>query len=366
MLPNRCDLMRVLVVLTLAAAACSGVGDSRASGGSSTSEPIVVGQVEHFWSHELGEDRLLEIRLPDGYEESTESYPLLVVLDGRSRFRYVASLLDDLAPHFLPEMIVVGLPNTHRERDLDPVDTSLGEAGEGAIRFQRFLEKELVPYLDGRFRTVPIRVLEGHSLAGSFVLQVLFSPHSPFQAFVATSPSLRSQPRVVALRERMDQGAPYDGGERFVFLSVGGRELQGLRVGVEDLVEELERRGVVGWGWHVEFREYEGEGHVPILGLHEGLRVFFQGWFPFAAFEEQDWTRLVSHYDGLSARFGYHVRIPLAIGTTLADQILQAGDTLRALEAFRHLAEERPEEGSLKRRIEGVTARGSGERQVGR
>jgi predicted alpha/beta superfamily hydrolase len=354
---NRRDLTRVLAALSTVAAACTATRNSRVPQGASTPEPIVVGHVEHLWSQVLGEDRPLEIRLPGGYEEETETYPVLVVLDGGSSFSYLASLLDNLAPYHLPEMILVGLPNTHRERDLDPVDASVGEAGEGALRFQGFLEEELIPYLDRRYRTVPIRVLAGHSLAGSFVLQALFSPRSSFQAFVATSPSLQSQPRAIALRARMEQGTPYSGGERFVLLSAGSRETSGLLVAVRDLAEELERRGRGSWGWHVEFREYEGEGHVPVLGFYEGLRVFFEGWFPFEAFEEGDWTVLAKHYEELSARFGYHVRIPLAIGTTLANRILQTGDTLSALEGFRRLAEERPDEESLQRRIEELTAR---------
>ena len=59
---------------------------------------INVGHVESFASEILGETRELEIRLPAAFADGTESYPILIVLDGGAMFRYLVSILDMISP----------------------------------------------------------------------------------------------------------------------------------------------------------------------------------------------------------------------------------------------------------------------------
>src|SRR5581483_10032384 len=70
------------------------------------------------------------------------------------------------------EAVIVGIENTEdpdgRVRDLTPPGlsvsgSSLDEAGD---RFLDFVEQELLPALDARFRTTAPRVLVGHSSGG--------------------------------------------------------------------------------------------------------------------------------------------------------------------------------------------------------
>ena len=78
-------------------------------------ENIVIGKRTKMYSEILGEWRPLEIYLPDDYENSTDPYPVMVVLDGDWAFNYMVSLVDMISPNYLPRMIVVGLPNTDRQ-----------------------------------------------------------------------------------------------------------------------------------------------------------------------------------------------------------------------------------------------------------
>lgn len=89
---------------------------------------IIVGSRYSVQSEVLGEAHEYWVGLPDSYDLETESdtrYPLLLVLDGRSHFRYVVGMLSAMSAsrngtRRVPEMIVVGLASTNRERDFTP------------------------------------------------------------------------------------------------------------------------------------------------------------------------------------------------------------------------------------------------------
>ena len=69
----------------------------------------------------MGETRQLELRLPPHYDEGTDRYPVLVVLDGGSYFEYMVSLLEMMAPNHFPDMIVVGVAAYPEDDTLDLV-----------------------------------------------------------------------------------------------------------------------------------------------------------------------------------------------------------------------------------------------------
>jgi hypothetical protein len=68
----------------------------------------------------LNEWRTLEIYLPNGHDrELQRKYPLLVVLNAGDMFVYTVSLINMMAPHYFPKMVIIGIRNTDRIRDLD-------------------------------------------------------------------------------------------------------------------------------------------------------------------------------------------------------------------------------------------------------
>ena len=59
--------------------------------------------------------------LPDSYYDSTlkaTDYPVVYLLDGETNFNYFSTLMEKLAQGIpnVPEMIVIGIENTQRER----------------------------------------------------------------------------------------------------------------------------------------------------------------------------------------------------------------------------------------------------------
>jgi predicted alpha/beta superfamily hydrolase len=69
----------------------------------------------------LGEERTILVRVPAGYETNNHRYPVLYMTDGNAHIGHTSSTVEFLARNGrMAEMIVVGITNTDRTRDLSP------------------------------------------------------------------------------------------------------------------------------------------------------------------------------------------------------------------------------------------------------
>lgn len=160
---------------------------------------IIVGEHVEIFSKVLNEKRTLQIAKPAGYDNGTTAYPVILVLDGGMNFRFTADIARYLAANgLMPEVIVVGIPNTNRNRDFIPelpAKATVGSTPEGmrsgkADNFLKFLHEEAIPYIESSLRVLPYRVIVGHSLAGLFVIHNLLKDSGLFSGYMALSPSL--------------------------------------------------------------------------------------------------------------------------------------------------------------------------------
>lgn len=137
-------------------------------------EPIVVGQRFQLRSDSLDELRSYQVHRPSHYDISSARYPLLIVLDGEEQFQPVSATVDLLADAGkIPAMLVVGIPNTDRYRDMDSTVA-------GSSPFLAFITDELVPAIDRDYRTHPYRLLVGHSSAALFTLYAMMNAPEVF------------------------------------------------------------------------------------------------------------------------------------------------------------------------------------------
>lgn len=161
-----------VATLALACAAACGGEDPRPATGELTTEV--------FPSAVVGDDYLLRIRLPPGYDPgATPGYPLIIQLDptyaGLEEYAITVGLVSDHAGRGeWPEAIVVGVDYPEdpslRERDYRPPSPPDPDfAGEGADRFHRMLAEELIPALEAEYAIDPgRRLLLGHSNGGVY------------------------------------------------------------------------------------------------------------------------------------------------------------------------------------------------------
>lgn len=143
----------------------------------------------------LNEERDLRVSKPGDYDASKTAYPVLYVLDADANFRFTVEIVRYLESYkLIPGMLVVGIYNTNRTRDMtpSPIQASAPRfAGAGgADRFLKFLAEEAIPAVEKSFRTTSRRALVGHSLSGLLVIHALLRSPDLFASYIAISPSV--------------------------------------------------------------------------------------------------------------------------------------------------------------------------------
>ncbi|HKW12753.1 MAG TPA: alpha/beta hydrolase-fold protein [Gemmatimonadaceae bacterium] len=162
------------------------------------SEPVPAHDTFTVTSRALGEPRLVNVHVPRGLGAGVERFPVLYMPDGGldEDFPHVVNTVDSLAAlGSIRPVIVVGVPNTERRRDLTgptrvATDSAIAKHVGGSPAFRRFLRDELIPAVNARYRTTNERALVGESLAGLFVVETFLTEPSLFQHYIALDPSL--------------------------------------------------------------------------------------------------------------------------------------------------------------------------------
>ena len=133
-------------------------------------DPVTIGTYRKLHSKILNEDRLLLVNLPRGYDETTNSYPVLYILYGgqvEGYFSEAVHIVDRLSVGSkIPDLIIVGIKNVDRYRDNLPINRN-GEPG-GAENFVKFFTEELIPFVDQSYRTKDFRILLGPQAGATF------------------------------------------------------------------------------------------------------------------------------------------------------------------------------------------------------
>jgi hypothetical protein len=239
-------------------------------------------------SDALDETRHILVHLPDGYATSSRTYPLVVLLDGGDRRQHSAdvplysrsvAVLAALERDGLAPMILVGIENRNRVRDMTPVERpDIYVGGGGALAFLRFIETELVPFVDARWRVGPTRILYGESYGGLFVLDACARGRRVFTDYIAASPTVGVWPDGLAAALRQRMSADTSRATRDVdthstsslFIIYGERDaplVTGQMPAIARLIES-ERPAALRFGVEI----LPGAGHNPPESLERGLR----------------------------------------------------------------------------------------------
>jgi len=310
----------------------------------SDGDPIQLGHYRVFPSEILGEDRTLQLYLPRGYDEADIAYPVVYLFYSELLEVYFAQAVNELALlsiDRMPQVILVGVPNTQRYRDLLAWPQE-GRPDTGhADRFLRFLREELIPFVDSEYRTKPYRIMVGPQAAAVFGAYTLVEAPETFQAFLLNDPCRQDSDERSLCREVVELAATTQG--RGTYFSVSHEadderwedtHLEGLRDGLND-------RAVEGFRWRIA-RVPDWPLFLPPLQLREGLLDLFAD-YPFEAGDGAPaLTRIRAHYESLSLSYGFTLDPPNHILARSSDQLVERGDYDEALEVLSHLVELHP------------------------
>lgn len=177
------------------------IGNSQVKKQNETSKPFVLGIIEEINSKILSEKRILNIYLPEGYNQNdTIKYPVTYLLDGSADedFIHVVGLFQFNNFSWInrvPKSIVVGIANIDRKRDFT-YQTSIEQdkkryltCGKSA-NFISFIETELKPFIENKYKTNNSKTIIGQSLGGLLTTEILIKKPKLFNKYIIISPSL--------------------------------------------------------------------------------------------------------------------------------------------------------------------------------
>jgi predicted alpha/beta superfamily hydrolase len=321
-----CAIAILIITITIQAGAQSPTHDAR--------------RIDTLLSSDtLAEEVAISIYLPQGYNESSERYQCLYVLEDDLYHRAMTGLIDTKTRlGTLPELIVVGVSTSERWRDFTPTRAGVpgGETipvSGGAATHRKFIASELVPYIDKAYRTRPYRILCAHSLAGLYALDTMLSSPGLFAAFMVTSPSLWWDDEFMTDSAGTRLGSMPDLKAR-LFIATGNEDdtIQGP---VERFCALLDKQAPSGLTWTNTRVADSSHQEVPIRSFCKGLDFVYADWALPAEAMTAGIEAVDAHYALLSDRFGYKIPVPETVMNRLGYMALNAGNTDQAVTLFR-------------------------------
>ncbi len=245
-------------------------------------------EVLSIYSNYVKDDFKLSVAYPKAYDVR-KSYPIIFLLDANVFFGLFTDTIRLLqASKEVEDVIVVGVgyheKHEHlyiRNRDLAPSPYDMPEVAGHAKDFLRFLEKELMPYVENKWHVEKENyTLVGDSMGGLFALYCLFNKGSLFSKYIIGSPSMYWDEGLIFNYEA-EHFKRSQKIEARVFLSVGALEaiyepaFARMVGNVEDLVEIFKRRNYKGLS--LKHHIFENETHMSVIPatFSRGLREVF-------------------------------------------------------------------------------------------
>ena len=159
-------------------------------------DPIPTHVTLNIESKEVGETRVINIWTPPNYDASKDAFPVLYMPDGgiQEDFPHIANTIAALIQSKkIKPIILVGIENTQRRRDLTgktevKEDKEIAPIVGGSEAFRSFIQKELIPEINSKYRTTKEKGIIGESLAGLFVTETFLLYPQMFDFYIAFDP----------------------------------------------------------------------------------------------------------------------------------------------------------------------------------
>jgi predicted alpha/beta superfamily hydrolase len=305
---------------------------------------IVIGAIDSLQSNILGEQRKIWVYVPDGGGPgviSQQRYPVVYLLDGDAHFYSVVGMIQQLSSvngnTMCPKMIVVGIPNTDRTRDLTPThvdvdmpfaDSAFCKTSGGGENFIAFIEKELMPHIEAKYPTAPYKMLIGHSFGGLTAMQTFVHHTDLFNAYVCIDPSMMWDNQTLlkqaqkALANRKFEG-------KSLYLGIANTMEEGMDLNMVQkdtsvdsehirsilaLQAAFEKNKQNGLKYRGKYYPDDTHGSAPLMTEYDALRFFFD--FYALKFTMKDLTdstgalanKYQNHFANVSKTMGYPIK----------------------------------------------------------
>ena len=243
---------------------------------------IKIGFRDSIKSEILHENRKILIHLPDDYDTSNKTYPVLYLLDGTTNL-LLQTKADMIRLHNrenISDMIIVGIENIDRNRDMMPVSTkSFTVPIPGAEKFLTYIRDELIPYIEKKYRTNEQRILCGKSLSGLFTLYTFLTKPKLFNAYIGCSAGWLGDMNdyFVTLTDKAFQNPDqYKGKKIFMANSLIDENDPDHTIHRQMLEFSEKVKTKLGDRVIYKYVTYENYGHVPYPSFYDGIKFILK------------------------------------------------------------------------------------------
>lgn len=328
---------------------------------------ISIGKIDTVRSKILNETRRIWVYLPASANNkmfTKQVYPVVYLLDGSAHFHSVTGLIQQLSfvsgNTVLPEMIVVGIQNTDRTRDLTPTRSTTSAFGQtpgmlktsgGADNFLAFVEKELMPYIDTTYPVAPYKMLVGHSFGGLLVMHTLLNKPELFNSYVAIDPSVWWDDQVLvkkamtALKQNTFPAKPF-------YLAIANvlhtnndikkieKDTAETSIGMRSAFEfakTIDKYKKANQPWHWKYYSDDSHGSVPLIAQYDAFRTFFKDHRLELPVDPENMEAGIfkKHYQKVSALMGYKVLPPEMKINRMGYTLMEMGRQDQAYQFFK-------------------------------
>lgn len=277
-------------------------------------------------SQRLQQPREIQVRLPAAYLAAQAAgredlrFPVLYLLDGEApNLTLLPGMLDALS-HWgkAPEVILVSIANIDRNKDFTPVPQPQWPTTGQADAFLDFIQFELQPLINQRYRTAPGPVLLGHSFGGLLATYCMLTRPSLFRAYLTASPYLHYADNLL-LQQAAPQLASLPASVALYTATLGNEpEYQAALQQFELLLQQHAPGSLQARFWHLPEEDHLS---VPGPAYHQALRLWWADWAPKAP---ASLAELQQHFTRRSQLDGYVIQIPELQLHALGQRLLQA------------------------------------------
>ncbi|WCT13301.1 alpha/beta hydrolase [Mucilaginibacter jinjuensis] len=330
---------------------------------------VVIGQMDSVQSKILGEKRQIGVYVPPAMYPD-QRFPVLYLLDGYTNFEQLVALVFHLGivNRTCPPMIIVGIDNTDRTRDLTPTHSTFSlspgpnpgaATSGGGEKFLAYIEKELMPHIDSLYPTTPYKAFIGHSLGGLMVMNALINHPQLFNDYIAIDPSMWWDKQNL-LQQVNPAFAQKNYAGKNLFLAMANTMPPGMDtlqarkdssnttlhprsiMALYDLLRSNPRNRL-----NYDFNYYKNESHgtVPLIAEYDALHFLFRDYaLAFAPEQNPDYTTNATKFDvsalitvqfkQLSTRLGCTVLPPEYLVNDMANDFLHHKNEANAYRLF--------------------------------
>lgn len=320
--------------------------------------PITIGNIEQIDSKILNEEREIWIYVPNDNDNDIyqkKKYPVVYLLDGDAHFYSMMGMIHQLSSingnTTMPKMIIVGIPNTNRSRDLTPskpdkphqyAPKEMIATSGGGDQFMSFIEKELIPHIDANYPTEQYRMFIGHSLGGLMVMDTYLNKPDLFSSYISIDPSMWWHDKQL-LKEFTTASLDQEKYKRkSLYLGIANTLPKGMPVekalkdestdtehfrAIMELNDLLEKNKQLNF--NSKYYPKDSHGSVPLITEYDALRFIFD--FYELRMESKDYLdpksdfakKVVDHYKKISLEFGREIKPAEEYVNNMAYQFMQ-------------------------------------------